>query len=126
MLSPYRVLDLTDHRGQLCGQMLGDLGAEVILVEPPGGSPARRIGPFAGDAADPERSLWFWSYNRGKRSVVADIETAAGQDHIRELAPTIELVPGLPAEAFIQTSERTLLDYLLQPMLMAMEHTFRE
>ena len=86
MLSPYRVLDLTDHRGQLCGQMLGDLGAEVILVEPPGGSPARRIGPFAGDTADPERSLWFWSYNRGKRSVVADIETAAGQDRIRELA----------------------------------------
>ena len=37
MLAPYRVLDLTDQRGQLCGQILGDLGADVILVEPPGG-----------------------------------------------------------------------------------------
>ena len=61
MLSPYRVIDLTDERGQLCGQLFGDLGAEVILVEPPGGSRSRRIGPFAGDEADPERSLWFWA-----------------------------------------------------------------
>ncbi len=60
----------------------------------------------------------------GERYYLAKVRI--DRDHIRELAPTIELVPGLPAEAFIQTSERTLLDYLLQPMLMAMEHTFRE
>jgi len=42
MLAPYRVLDLTDDRGQLAGLLLACLGAEVILVEPPGGSPARR------------------------------------------------------------------------------------
>jgi len=41
MLSPFRVIDLSDERGQLCGQILGDLGADVILVEPPGGSRAR-------------------------------------------------------------------------------------
>lgn len=86
MLSPYRVVDLTDERGQLCGQILGDLGAEVILVEPPGGSPARRMGPFAGDAEDPEKSLWFWSHNRGKNSLVADIETDEGRQRIRDLA----------------------------------------
>jgi crotonobetainyl-CoA:carnitine CoA-transferase CaiB-like acyl-CoA transferase len=40
VLSPYRVLDLTDERGLLCGQVLGDLGADVIAVEPPGVSPA--------------------------------------------------------------------------------------
>ena len=37
-LKPYRVLDLTDERGLLCGKILADLGAEVTQVEPPGGS----------------------------------------------------------------------------------------
>ena len=46
MLNPYRVLDLTTERGLLCGQILGDLGADVIKVEPPGGSPARQLAPF--------------------------------------------------------------------------------
>ena len=48
MLSPYRVLDLTDDRGHLAGFLLGQLGADVILVEPPEGSSAR-AGPFVGD-----------------------------------------------------------------------------
>src|SRR5580765_1730075 len=42
MLSDYRVLDLADERGALCGQLLADLGAQVVRVEPPGGSPMRR------------------------------------------------------------------------------------
>ena len=50
---PYRVLDLTDERGQLCGRLLADLGADVILVEPPGGSSSRRVGPFVGDVERP-------------------------------------------------------------------------
>ncbi|MFN8616854.1 MAG: CoA transferase [Dehalococcoidia bacterium] len=92
MLSPYRVIDLTDERGQLCAQILGDLGAEVVLVEPPGGSSSRRMPPFAGDAQDPEQSLWFWSYNRGKRSVIADVETSEGQARIRELAASADFL----------------------------------
>ncbi|MCC6438769.1 MAG: CoA transferase [Acidimicrobiales bacterium] len=88
MLSALRVLDLSDQRGQLCGQILAFLGAEVILVEPPGGSPARRLGPFV-DGADPddgEHSLFFWSYNRGKRSIVLDLDTEEGRAHLRRLA----------------------------------------
>ena len=50
MLSPYRVLDLTNERGLLCGQMLADLGADVIAVEPPGGNSARKLGPFVDGA----------------------------------------------------------------------------
>lgn len=86
MLSPYRVLDLSNERGQLCGQIFGDLGADVILVEPPAGSSARRIGPFAGNAPDRERSLWFWATNRNKRSVTLDLETPGGADILRRLA----------------------------------------
>ena len=56
MLEPYRVLDLTNERGLSCGLILADLGADVIAVEPPGGSSARRLGPFAGDQRDVEQS----------------------------------------------------------------------
>lgn len=86
MLRPYRVLDLTDARGLLCGQMLGDLGADVIAVEPPGGSPARRLGPFAGDVHDPDRSLYWWAYSRNKRSITLDVATPDGQALLRRLA----------------------------------------
>ncbi len=80
MLSPYRVLDLTDDRGHFAGFLLAQMGADVIAVEPPEGLRSRRLPPFAhGDgfeSADPtdpgdgERSLQHWAYNRGKRSVV--------------------------------------------------------
>jgi len=74
LLSPYRVLDLTHTHGGLCAQILGDLGADVIQIEPPGGAPGRRLGPFLGDAADPEASLYWWGYARGKRSLELDID----------------------------------------------------
>ncbi len=86
MLSPYRVLDLTDEWGLLCGQILADLGADVIAVEPPGGSPARRLGPFAGGEADRERSLHWWAYARNKRSIALDLQTEAGRSELRDLA----------------------------------------
>jgi crotonobetainyl-CoA:carnitine CoA-transferase CaiB-like acyl-CoA transferase len=85
MLSPYRVLDLCGERGMLCGQILADLGADVILVEPPGGAAARRVGPFHGDVADPERSLEFWAFNRNKRSLVLDLESPGGREELRAL-----------------------------------------
>jgi crotonobetainyl-CoA:carnitine CoA-transferase CaiB-like acyl-CoA transferase len=57
MLSPYRVLDLTDEGALLCGQILGDLGADVIVVEPPEGARARSLGPFWRGQRHPDRSL---------------------------------------------------------------------
>lgn len=77
MLSAYRVLDLTDYRGNLAGLLLAALGAEVIAIEPPGGSNSRRMGPFIADQPGPERSLIHWSYNRGKKSVLLDLTSAA-------------------------------------------------
>ena len=86
MLSPYRVLDLTTERGLLCGQILGDLGADVIKVEPPGGSPARHLAPFYGDTDDPNRSIYWWAYNRNKRSITLDLDTDEGKDLFYQLA----------------------------------------
>ena len=86
MLSPYRVLDLTNERGLLCGQILGDLGADVIKVEPPGGSSARKIGPFFQDQPDPNRSLYWWSYNRNKRSITLDLTRSEGREILFRLA----------------------------------------
>lgn len=86
MLSPYRVLDLTTERGLLCGQMLGDLGADVIKMEPPGGSPARKLGPFYQNQPHPDRSLYWWAYNRNKRSITLNLDTDEGQALLRRLA----------------------------------------
>jgi crotonobetainyl-CoA:carnitine CoA-transferase CaiB-like acyl-CoA transferase len=74
MLTPYRVLDLTTERGLLCGQLLGDMGADVVKVEPPGGSPARTLGPFYNDTPHRDRSLYWWAYNRNKRGITLDID----------------------------------------------------
>jgi crotonobetainyl-CoA:carnitine CoA-transferase CaiB-like acyl-CoA transferase len=92
VLGPYRVLDLTDHRGLLCGKILADLGADVVRVEPPGGSPARAIGPFAGDVPGPERSLFWWSYARGSRSLTLDLRAPAGAELFRRLAARADFV----------------------------------
>ena len=86
MLNPYRVLDLTTERGLLCGQILADLGADVIKIEPPGGSSARKLGPFYQDQEDAEHSLYWWAYNRNKRGVTLDITRSEGQDILRRLA----------------------------------------
>jgi crotonobetainyl-CoA:carnitine CoA-transferase CaiB-like acyl-CoA transferase len=85
MLSAYRVLDLTDERGLACGQILADLGADVIQVEPPDGSTARRVGPFYKGEPDPERSLHWWAFSRGKRSVALDLDDPDGQRALRRL-----------------------------------------
>jgi crotonobetainyl-CoA:carnitine CoA-transferase CaiB-like acyl-CoA transferase len=85
MLSPYRVLDLTTERGMFCGQLLGDLGADVITIEPPGGSSARRLGPFYRDMPHPDHSLFWWAFNRNKRSITLDITSRDGQVILRRL-----------------------------------------
>ena len=92
ILAPYRVLDLTDEKGFLCGKILGDLGADVIKVEKPGGDPARRIGPFYQDTPDPEKSLYWFSYNNNKRGITLNIESADGRDIFKKLVGTASVV----------------------------------
>jgi crotonobetainyl-CoA:carnitine CoA-transferase CaiB-like acyl-CoA transferase len=86
VLSPYCVIDLTTERGLLCGQILGDLGADVIKIEPPGGSPARRLAPFYKDEPHPDRSLYWWAFNRNKRSITLNLDADEGRAILRRLA----------------------------------------
>ncbi|MDP6100623.1 MAG: CoA transferase [Dehalococcoidia bacterium] len=79
MLSPYRALDLTDSSGFLCGKILSDLGAEVIKVEPSGGDPSRLTPPFLGEHPDPDRSLYWFTYNLGKKGITLDLESPEGR-----------------------------------------------
>ena len=72
MLSPYRVIDLTDERGVLAGQMLADLGADVIQVEPPHGSSGRGVAPFFADR--PDESIYWAAYTRGKRGITCNLD----------------------------------------------------
>ena len=82
---PYRVLDLTDEKGFLCGKLLADLGAEVIKVERPGGEPSRNIPPFYQDIPHPEKSLYWWAYNLNKKGITLDTETADGKAIFQKL-----------------------------------------
>ncbi|MFC1847872.1 CaiB/BaiF CoA transferase family protein [Chloroflexota bacterium] len=91
-LDHVRVLDLTDEKGFYCGKVLGDLGADVIKVEPPGGDPARSIGPFYQDMPHPERSLYWWSFNTSKRGITLNIEIPDGQRLLKGLAETADVI----------------------------------
>ena len=82
-----RVLDCTDESAAMAGRILADLGAEVVLVEPPEGSRTRRLAPFLGDVAGIERSCVHQYLNANKRSVVV-----RGADEFRRLAATADVV----------------------------------
>jgi crotonobetainyl-CoA:carnitine CoA-transferase CaiB-like acyl-CoA transferase len=99
-LSGLRVVDCTVDRGELASRLLGDLGAEVVKVEPPGGSPARGTAPVRRGV-----SLAFAVRNAGKRGVVLDLADGADVERFHELldhadvlvTSAVELAPGLDA-----------------------------
>ena len=85
-LAGLRVLDLADQSGALAGRLLAGLGADVVLVEPPAGSPLRRIPPCFDGAPAGQGSLFFWFYAAGKRSVACDVATPDGTALLDRLA----------------------------------------
>ncbi len=99
LLSGLRVLDLgSGISGPWCAKILADYGAEVIKVEPPGsGDATRRMGPFAGDDPDPEKSLTFLYLNTNKKGVTLDPSAATGRKLLdRLLADADVLVENNP------------------------------
>ena len=91
-LKGVRVVELASFWASWTGKLLGDLGADVVVVEPPGGHPTRGFGPFVDDEPHPDRSLWWWYYNTSKRSVVIDLDTARGCDEFRRLVADADIV----------------------------------
>lgn len=91
-----RVLEIAGAAGQYCGKLFAGLGADVILVEPPGGANIRNCAPYASlppDAdADTVRSLAFAYFNSGKRSVTLDLSKPDGQALLRRLAAQADMV----------------------------------
>lgn len=92
MLSPYRVLDLTDEKGWIAGKIMGDFGADVIKIEPPGGDPGRNIGPFYHDEHDPEKSLYWFAFNTSKRGITLDLENTDNQEIFKKLVKSADFV----------------------------------
>jgi len=87
-----RVVEFCDELGSYCGRLLGDLGAEVIKVEPPGGGRQRQTPPFVANREDADWSLAFWVHNTSKRSVVLDLEDRDDRERAHELALSADVV----------------------------------
>lgn len=91
-LTDLQVLDLTGRKGGYCGLLLANLGATVVLVEPPGGDLLRREGPYKDDAPHEDGSLAFAAYHANKRGIVIDLEAEAGRDALRALARSADVL----------------------------------
>ena len=101
-LTGIRVIDLAIDRGELGGRLLSDLGADVVMVEPPEGSPSRWLPPL--DPLTAEHSLFFTMRSCGKRSVVLDFGTADGRASLEALLASADVLidsaePGAHAAA---------------------------
>ena len=91
-LDGLRVVEIAHERICFAGKLLADMGAEVIVVEPPGGDSTRGYPPFLDDEPGPERSLYWWHYNTSKRAVTLDIESLRGRELFAELVKTADVV----------------------------------
>ena len=96
--SQMRILDISEGiAGPFCAKLLGDLGADVVKVEKPGtGDETRGMGPFPSWAEDVETrretSATFFYLNTSKRSVVLDLDSVPGREHLRRLVQHFDIV----------------------------------
>ena len=100
-LQGVRVVEIADELGEYCGKVLAGLGADVIKVEPLGGEPTRRYGPFVDDVPHTDRSLHFWHYNFGKRGIVLDLESDQGRRDYLALAASADVVLDTRGRSFM-------------------------
>ena len=105
-LSGVRVLDITQvMAGPFCTMLLGDLGADVIKVEPPGGDPTRKMAGSRGT-----ESPSYWAINRNKRGIVVNLKDPRGQQLVRDIAARADILvenykPGVMARLGLSYEE---------------------
>lgn len=103
-LTGIRVIELASERLSFAGKLMADMGADVILVEPPGGDPSRSYPPFLDDEPGEDRSLYWWHYNTSKRGMLLDLDDEADREIFRRLVET--------ADVLIEAEPRARLDDL--------------
>ena len=97
VLKGIRIVELAHERVSWAGKLLGDMGADIILVEPEAGEVSRSYPPFLDDQPGEDRSLYFWHYNTSKRSIVLNLEE--NSQKVQELIKTADiLIEGEPTK----------------------------
>ena len=91
-LTGLRIIELASEPIALAGKLLADMGADVILVEPPGGDPCRNYPPFLDDQPGEERSLFWWHYHTSKRGVVIDLDEPLERERFQALIATADVL----------------------------------
>jgi benzylsuccinate CoA-transferase BbsE subunit len=114
-LEGIRVLDLSGPIGAYCTRLLADLGADVVLVEPPDGDPLRRVPPFRDES--PTESLVFAYYHASKRSVIESPSDHRGLERLGSNADVVVVSPSpelrlhgwVPATRTIEWAPRAIV-----------------
>ncbi|MAE95636.1 MAG: succinyl-CoA--benzylsuccinate CoA-transferase [Deltaproteobacteria bacterium] len=91
-LTGRRVIELADAKGAYCGKLLADLGADVVLLEPPLGDQGRSRPPRVGGSSGREESLSFLYLNTSKRGATLDLQKEEGRALFARLASGADLV----------------------------------
>jgi crotonobetainyl-CoA:carnitine CoA-transferase CaiB-like acyl-CoA transferase len=117
-LAGTRVVELASEAGSYAGQLLAHYGAEVIVIEPPGGHATRWYEPFVDDAPSLDGSLWWKHYNVGKFGLELDLLDPAGQNAFQNLLETADVLIEAEAPGYLSGLQ---LDYdtisLISPQL---------
>jgi crotonobetainyl-CoA:carnitine CoA-transferase CaiB-like acyl-CoA transferase len=91
LLPQMRILDLTEGGVMLGGRLLGDAGADVIKIEPPGGTDSR-IWPYYQNSGDPQQSFFWFTYNANKRGITLDIKQPEGRELLKKLVKKADVI----------------------------------
>ena len=98
VLAGIRVIEIANERIAFAGKLLADMGADVILIEPPDGDPSRNYPPFLDDTPGPNRSLYFWHYHTSKRGITLDLDDTADRSRFTELVASGGYCAGVRAD----------------------------
>ena len=92
MLKGIRVLEVSSANTMLAGSILADLGADVVVVEPPGGATGRRLEPFLDNKPGLERSLTWQALNRNKRGITLNLDVIDGRELLESITSKFDVL----------------------------------